>query len=177
MAEVEINLGKTPEGHEVTKTSIKILNLGDGLSKSVKVQPIFVHAGDYVFIAVKALKTKDQFEYEFDEDGDVKAVELVQVFSAQVSTFVDEDAVQEAINAMDVAIQAARKLEKTGQPELPIEDPKIKGIDPDICTICGVTRGSDISCDGGSPLHTFPPADEKEPLTGDELAAKGLDKK
>lgn len=121
MTEVETNLGTTPEGHAVTKTSIKVMRLGDGLSKSVKVQPIFVHAGEHVFIAVRALKTKDQFIYEFDDDtGEVDGVELVQIFDAQVSTFVDEDAVQEAIAAMDLAIKAAKKLEKTGQGELPL---------------------------------------------------------
>lgn len=173
--EIDTDLGETVEGYRVNTTSVKILALGDGLSSSVKVAPIMVHAGDVVYFAVKAKKIRDQYDFKFDDEGEVESVDLVQVFSAKTAIFVDFEAVAQAIAMMEAKIEKAKKA--PGQGEM-----------LRTCGACGWKEGdTEEFCHNGSPLHEFPHHstwaeeddldDEGRPLTGDELATKGLDKK
>jgi hypothetical protein len=146
MAEKEtVDLGKTSEGYAIEKTSVKVLKLGDGLSAAVKVDPVLVGAGETVYLAIRAKKIKDDFVYEFDEDGDVESVTLVQVFAASSATFIDEKVVRQAIARSDALIAASK-------------------VNPDqgamlrTCGACGWREGEAEGefCVGGSPLHDFP---------------------
>lgn len=173
--EVETDLGETQEGYKITKSSAKVLRLGDGLSKSVAVAPVLIHAGDTVYIAVKATKVREQLDFEFDDDDDVVGVELIQIFNAVSATFVEFEVVAQALAMMEARIEKAKKA--PGQGEM-----------LRTCGACGWKEGdTEEFCLNGSPLHEFPHHstwaeeddldDEGRPLTGDELATKGLDKK
>lgn len=173
--EVDTDLGESPEGYRVNKTSVKVLNLGDGLSKSVAVAPIMIHAGDTVYIAVKATKTNDNYAYSFDDDGEVDEVELIQTFRAQSATFVEFEVVAQALAMMEARIEKSKVA--PGQTEI-----------LRTCGACGWREGdTEEFCLNGSPLHDFPVGptwvedddldDQGRPLTGDQLAEKGLDKK
>jgi hypothetical protein len=176
MTDIDTDLGESPEGYRVKKTSVKVLNLGDGLSKSVAVAPIMIHAGDTVYIAVKATKTNDNYAYDFDDEGEVESVELIQTFRAQSATFVEFEAVSQAIAMMEARI--AKSKVAPGQEEI-----------LRTCGACGWREGDvEEFCLNGSPLHDFPvgrsdveepegDADpEGRPLSGDQMAEKGLDK-
>lgn len=142
MSEVTTDLGTTNEGHVVGKTTVKVMKLGDGLSKAVDVQPVLVHAGDVVFFAVRAIKVSDEYDYEFDEDGDVKKTTLVQVFSALSAVFIDGGVVEGALKVMEDAIAEAAELRKTGQKKLPlceVDHREAHFADPELteCPNCG----------------------------------------
>ena len=144
MSEV-VDLGETSEGYTIERTSVKLLKLGDGLSAAVKVDPVLVGAGETVYFAVRAKKVKDDLIYEFDEDGDVESVMLVQVFNASSATFVDEDVVRQVIARSDSKI-AASKVN-------PDQETMLR-----TCGACGWREGEADGefCVGGSPLHDFP---------------------
>ena len=147
MSEVEIDLGTSPEGHPVGDTSIKVLNMGDGLSKAMKVEPVLIKAGEEAYIIVKVIKTKDQYDYTFDDDDDVESVELVQVFRAKTALFVDDVFAVQAIARMEKMLAEAAKDPNQGSLER-------------TCVTCGWTVGEEPRECEGSPLHDFPVAEE-----------------
>ncbi len=147
MNEVEIDLGTSPEGHPVDDTSIKVLNMGDGLSKAMKVEPVLIKAGEEAYIIVKVIKTKDQYDYTFDDDDDVESVELVQVFRAKTALFVDDAFAVQAIARMEKMLAEAAKDPNQGSLER-------------TCVTCGWTVGEEPRECEGSPLHDFPVAEE-----------------
>ena len=140
-AEIDIELGESPDGYPVDKTAVKVLRLGDGLSKAVDVEPHMAKAGDIVYFAIRAIKVSDEFDYKFDDEGELDEVTLVQVFNAQSATFVDESAVISAIARTEAAVRAAEALKKSGAKPLCVEDHKQMFVDdPEMaeCPICGI---------------------------------------
>lgn len=149
--ELEIDLGESPEGYKVDKTGLKVLNLGDGLSDAMDIEPVVLHAGQEVYIIVRAIKTKDSFDYTFNGDDDVSSVRLVQTVKAKAAVITDDDVARQAIARMEKKIAAAQH---PGQGELPLDEVAVEGF----CVVCGAERGDDVSCNDGVVFHTFPKA-------------------
>ena len=110
----EINELGTHKGHEIVGTSIIVNKLGDGLSKAVRVAPIIIEAGEVAYLAVRVKKTKDRYDYVYD-DGAVVGVQLVQIFDATGATFSDEKTVGKKIQKTVDAIVADEAERKRGQ--------------------------------------------------------------
>ena len=99
-------LGKH-KGLPIKNTQVVVNNLGDGLSDAVGVEPIVVSAGEVAYIAVRVVKTKDNYVYEYDDEGQPTAVTLVQVFKSTGAMFTDEKLAQAGIQKMVDRIAAA----------------------------------------------------------------------
>lgn len=107
-------LGKY-KGKKILGTSVKVTNLGDGLSKAVGVEPVVIDCGTFTFIGVKARKLKDTYEASFDAQDKLLGFTLIQHFSAIGATFVDNDAMEKAIHATMEAVALAEAERKEGQ--------------------------------------------------------------
>ena len=104
----------THKGLPITNTKIVVNKLGDGLSKAVGVEPLVVEAGDVAFLSVRILKTKDRYEYTYDDEGKPVEVTLVQVFDSTGAMFTDEKLARAGIQKMVERIAAA-EAEAKGQ--------------------------------------------------------------
>ena len=112
---VEIDLGIAPNGDAVTGIAVS-LNVGSGLNKAVRVQPIEANAGDVVYIAVKARLVKDTYDYQIDDEtGESEGVTHVLVLKTMAATFVDQSVVSKSLQASIDRIAEADELAKSGQ--------------------------------------------------------------
>jgi hypothetical protein len=107
-------LGKY-KGKKITKTSIVVNKLGDGLSKAVDIEPIIIDANDVAYLAVRVRKTKDRYDAIRGDDGKVTGYELVQVFDSIGATFTDGKLVVDHIQSVVDRIAAEEALRKNGQ--------------------------------------------------------------
>lgn len=116
------------KGVPIIGTGITVTKLGDGLSKAMKIEPVVVEAGEVVHLIVRAVKTKDHYDYEMDSDGEITGVRLVQVFQASGARFSEADVVRSGIDEM-AALIAKREAEEKGQ--LPLDLDGLGAIDGD----------------------------------------------
>lgn len=91
------------DGHPVLSTTIKITKAGDGLSKAVKVDPVELHHGEIVMIALECEVGPIAYDPIKDTDG-LMRVHTLKTLSA---TLVDEATVAAALTAQKQRIEAA----------------------------------------------------------------------
>lgn len=110
--------GLTPfEGQEVITTSVAVTNAGDGLSKSLSVDPQEFQMGDTVFITLRCDVTKVSYQ---PVKGAEDKLDRVHTFRATDATIVDADLVSDHINAQRDRILRSRE-EAAGIQRLQLE--------------------------------------------------------
>jgi len=112
MAKAQVDLG-TFEGRDVIQASIKVTRAGDGLSKSLTLDPAVFHTGDKVTVALRC------------EVGSVimKPIKDTEVYE-RVHTFIADEAIiiDDALVQKDLTEQRRRLEEKQGIQRLDLED-------------------------------------------------------
>lgn len=91
------------DGHPVLSTTIKITKAGDGLSKAVKVDPVELHHGEIVMIALEC----EVGPIAYDPIKDTNGLMRVHTLKTLSATIVDEDTVAKALQAQRERIEAA----------------------------------------------------------------------
>ena len=92
------DLGTTPEGHKIDAVGMKVVRQDRALTQLVRQMPHDVDAGDEVTFVVRAVKVKDNYEYELA--GGSLLIQHVQVFSAVAAAWVAPSIANEAIEAL-----------------------------------------------------------------------------
>lgn len=99
------------DGQDVTGTTIKVTNAGDGLSKAMETEPVMLHHGDKAYVVIEC----DVSRVSFDPvDRDEPGGDLVRVHTlrAGTSTIVDFELVDKVITEQarkNVLADEARK--------------------------------------------------------------------
>ena len=120
LREVFDDLGLVVEGVELTGQNIdavlvaKVLEIHP-IDGADRIRRVIIEAGEVAFLAVRVKKTKDRYDYVYDDDGAVVGVQLVQVFDATGATFSDEKTVGKKIQKTVDAIIADEAERKRGQ--------------------------------------------------------------
>lgn len=111
------------EGREVSSTSIRITNAGDGLSEALQIDPLAMRIGERVYVVLECDVSKIRHEARKatkGEESDPTDLVRVQILRANAATLVDKELVGDAINAQKDRIQEA-KDEAAGQERLALE--------------------------------------------------------
>lgn len=108
------------EGLSVTQSSIEIADAGGGLRKALDVDPIELHKGDVVYIALQCEVTKVRFD-SLDKEDLTGEQARVHVFRTSSATIVDKALVADVLTAQADRIAAAKELE--GQQKLATNEP------------------------------------------------------
>lgn len=87
----------TYRDHPVIKTSIAITNAGDGLSKSMSIDPVTLEPGDEVMVLMKC--TVDRHGFSLIPDTD--CFELKQYLKAGTATIVSDQASERKLRAAE----------------------------------------------------------------------------
>lgn len=95
------------EGSPVLGTAIKVRNTGDGLSASVKVDPVILRQHDRVYVVMECDVIDVQHPIVKDTDGVCRTA----VLRAGNATIVDKDLVASHLAAQAERIQLAREAE------------------------------------------------------------------
>lgn len=103
------------EGSPVLGVAIKVKNTGDGLSKSVKVDPVILRQHDRVYVVMECDVVDVQHPVVKDTDGVCRTA----VLRAGNATIVDKDLVIAHLAAQAERIQLAREAE-AGVTRLPL---------------------------------------------------------
>jgi hypothetical protein len=98
---------------DVTKATIAVTNAGDGLSKSLEIQPQEWHHGDTVHVVLRCQVSK----VTFVEDADSADLTRVHTLTAGTSTIVDGKLVAKVLAAQEKAIEAAKGVLQLGDEE------------------------------------------------------------
>lgn len=96
------------EGRDVIGIAIIVRNTGDGLSEAVAVDPVELHVGDKVTVALECEVEK----IRFDPIKDTDSLRRVQILKAGAATFIDSEAVAEALDAQLQRIEAAKGVQR-----------------------------------------------------------------
>jgi len=96
------------EGREVASIAIIVRNTGDGLSEAVAVDPVELHVGDEVTVALRCVVEK----IRFDPIKDTDALRRVQILKAGNATFLENEAVDEALEDQLRRIETARGVQR-----------------------------------------------------------------
>ena len=100
------------DGKSVLATSIKITNAGDGLSKAMAVDPQLMSLHQKIYVVLECEVSRVQFQDIKDVDGVVR----IHTLKAGTATVVDQDMVQDVLDA-----QIARLEEAAGISKLPFD--------------------------------------------------------
>jgi hypothetical protein len=108
------------EGLEVTQSSIEIPDAAGGLRAALKIDPVELHKGDRVYVALECEVVKVRFDPVDKEDltGEQARIHVFRTVSAAI---VEKDLVGDALAAQADRIAEARELE--GQTKLPTSPP------------------------------------------------------
>lgn len=118
MAPKTVDLGDI-DGVPVAGTTIAIRNAGDGLSRSLKIEPKLLHPKQTVFVVLEC----EVIGINFAQIKDANEVLRNQILRAGVATLIDRDLVITAIDAQRDKIQAARDAETGAQSLFGGDDP------------------------------------------------------
>lgn len=102
------------DGREVRKTTISVTNAGDGLSKSLKIDPKEMHMGETVFVVLECEVAKVRFV----PIGDGEDLAREHILRAGTGTLVDKDLVEVVIEEARKRILAAEE-EAKGLQQIP----------------------------------------------------------
>lgn len=91
------------EGKPVQATTVKITNAGDGLSKSLKVEPVELHHGQVVMVALEC----EVGDIAYSPIKDTNGLLRVHQLKTLSATLVDEETVAKAIQTNKERIEAA----------------------------------------------------------------------
>lgn len=105
------------DGRDVRGTSISVTNAGDGLSKSLKVEPRELHIGEKVYVVLECEVTK----LRYAPIGDTSDLNRDHVLRAGVGTLVDKDLVNEVVETQRERIRVADDEAKGRQRLDPID--------------------------------------------------------
>lgn len=111
------------EGREVSSTSIRITNAGDGLSEALEIDPLTLRIGERVYVVLECDVSKIRHEPRKaakGEESDPTDLVRVQILRASAATLVDKELVGDAIAAQKDRIQAAKDA-AAGQERLDLE--------------------------------------------------------
>lgn len=95
------------EGSEIVATPIIIRKTGDGLSKSLAIDPVLLHKGDEVYVVMKVKITKITFRENGDDDT---KLDRVADGEAVLCTLVEEKAVAKSLAAQAKKLEQAKQL-------------------------------------------------------------------
>lgn len=96
------------EGRDVIGMAIIVRNTGDGLSEAVAVDPMELHVGDEVTVAMKCIVEK----IRFDPIKDTDSLRRVQILKAGEATFIESGTVAEALEDQMRRIEAAKGVQR-----------------------------------------------------------------
>lgn len=96
------------EGREVIGVTAKITNTGDGLSKSVALEPIEHELGDEVYLLVKTTVTGVAYKPVKDTSATVRQ----HTYSATLVTLVDKEFAAEKLEAQRIKIEQAKGVDR-----------------------------------------------------------------
>lgn len=105
------------DGRDVRKTTISVTNAGDGLSKSLKIDPKEMHMGETVFVVLECEVAKVRFV----PIGDGEDLAREHILRAGTGTLVDKDLVELVIDEARARILAAEE-EAKGLQQVPTVD-------------------------------------------------------
>lgn len=97
----------TFEGSEVVATPIIIRKTGDGLSKSLALDPVMLHKDDEVYVAMKVKINRITFRENKDDNS---KLDRVADGEAVLCTIVEERSVAKALAAQAKKLEAARQI-------------------------------------------------------------------
>lgn len=112
---------KKYEGRPVARVRAAITNAGDGLSKSLAIEPREHRSGDDVYVLIKCKVGKITHDPNFNDDGGVDDFDRVEQFKAKIVTIVDAELAKASIDEQyerNVRYDAERK----GQQSLAFPD-------------------------------------------------------
>lgn len=98
------------EGRDVLRSTIAIINAGDGLSDAMKVEPTEFHHGDRVYVVLECEVARVQF-VPYDKSDPHGPITRVHTLRAGTATVVDEDLVGEQVAAMAERVLQAKEAE------------------------------------------------------------------
>lgn len=110
------------ESREVASIAIIVRNTGDGLSEAVSVDPVELHVGDEVTVAMRCVVEK----IRFDPIKDTDALRRVQILKAGEATFLESETVDSALDEQLQRIEAAKGVQR-----LPLGDEDDEDLDDD----------------------------------------------
>jgi hypothetical protein len=84
------------DGQEVTGTTIKIINAGDGLSKAMETEPVMLHHGQKAYVVIECDVARVSFD-PVDRDEPAGNLLRVHTLRAGTSTLVDFELVNKVI--------------------------------------------------------------------------------
>lgn len=96
------------EGRDVSATTITIPNAGGGLRKALEVDPRELHQGERVTLVLDCEVDKIRFDPVKDDD----TLERLHVLKAVRATFIDTDAVRDALDAQQRRIDEAEGVQQ-----------------------------------------------------------------
>ncbi len=108
------NLGEY-RGRPVVRSTVKITNAGDGLSKAMKIEPRVFDSGDEVVVVLRGTVLDHTHKPGTDggKDGvDSDEYSLVQTIRAHTATFLDAEVADAALDDMADRIRQAEEEEK-----------------------------------------------------------------
>lgn len=94
------------EDRDVTSSSIRLTNAGDGLSQGMSIAPAEYHVGDIVHVVIEAQVTRVAYEPVRDTD----VLRRVHTLRAGVGTIVTEQAVSAIIAKAKRDLERARGI-------------------------------------------------------------------
>lgn len=96
------------ENRDVASIAIIVRNTGDGLSDAVAVDPVELHVGDEVTVAMRCVVEK----IRFDPIKDTDSLRRVQILKAGEATFLESETVDSALDEQLQRIEAARGVQR-----------------------------------------------------------------
>lgn len=106
----------TFEGRDVIATPIVIRKAGDGLSKSLDLDPVIIHQGDDLYVVLKLHCDGIKFKANKDRDD---MLDRVADCSAVLCTVVEEKSVAKALAAQARKFEQAKEMK--GQEQMDID--------------------------------------------------------
>jgi len=96
------------ENRDVASIAIIVRNTGDGLSEAVAVDPVELHVGDEVTVAMRCVVEK----IRFDPIKDTDALRRVQILKAGEATFLESETVNSALDEQLQRIEASKGVQR-----------------------------------------------------------------
>lgn len=96
------------ESRDVASIAIIVRNTGDGLSEAVAVDPVELHVGDEVTVAMRCTVEK----IRFDPIKDTDSLRRVQILKAGEATFLESETVNSALDEQLQRIEASKGVQR-----------------------------------------------------------------
>ncbi len=107
-------LGKF-ENDSIVRTAIAVQNAGDGLSESLKTDPVVLHRGDEVFVVLRTKVRHVAFPATDRKHEDDPEVARLHVLRTESATIVDSELVLDAIETQERRNRERQEADKGAQ--------------------------------------------------------------